>query len=117
MDPSRVCRRARPDHFAPVVPLDDLQQRPGVIHRPGAFGRAPAALDDHAHLLQVELERVLTPFMGVGSEVYGAIKTGRFGIGVELEPSYYRQSLQNLSPADKESTHADLFTMAGVDVA
>ena len=41
-------------------------------------------------------ETVLTPFMGVGSEVYTAVACGRKGIGVELKRSYYRQSLRNL---------------------
>jgi len=41
-------------------------------------------------------EVVLTPFMGVGSEVYGAVKLGRRGVGIELKPSYYRQAVKNL---------------------
>ncbi len=44
-------------------------------------------------------ETVLTPFMGVGSEVYGAVINGRRGIGIELKPSYYRQAVQNLLQA------------------
>lgn len=39
---------------------------------------------------------VLTPFMGVGSEVYYAIKHGRKGLGIELKPSYFRQAKRNL---------------------
>lgn len=62
----------------------------------------------HVHPLQLDVidrclvlwsnpeERVLTPFMGVGSEVYGAVRNGRFGIGIELKPSYYRQAVKNL---------------------
>ena len=34
--------------------------------------------------------------MGVGSEVYGAVKLGRRGVGCELKPSYYRQAVKNL---------------------
>jgi DNA modification methylase len=41
-------------------------------------------------------EVVLTPFAGVGSEVYGAVKLGRRGIGIELKPSYYKQAVKNL---------------------
>ena len=44
-------------------------------------------------------ESVLTPFMGVGSEVYSAVKNGRRGIGVELKPSYYRQAVKNCAAA------------------
>lgn len=39
---------------------------------------------------------VLTPFMGVGSEVYVAVKNRRKGIGIELKPSYYRQAVRNV---------------------
>lgn len=41
-------------------------------------------------------EVVFTPFMGVGSEVYGAVIADRRGIGVELKESYYRQARKNL---------------------
>lgn len=62
----------------------------------------------HVHPLQLDVieravtlwsnpgEVVLTPFMGVGSEVYGAVLNGRRGIGIELKPSYYRQAVKNL---------------------
>ena len=46
-------------------------------------------------------ETVLTPFMGVGSEIYGAVCAGRKGIGMELKPSYYRQAQKNLDHALK----------------
>lgn len=39
---------------------------------------------------------VLTPFMGVGSEVYGALCAGRRAIGIELKPTYYRQAEKNI---------------------
>jgi hypothetical protein len=67
--------------------------------------------EKHVHPLQLDVidrclvlwsnpgERVLTPFMGVGSEVYGAITNGRLGIGVELKPSYYRQAVKNFDAA------------------
>ena len=42
---------------------------------------------------------VLTPFMGVGSEVYGAVCLGRKGVGIELKPSYYRQAVKNMAAA------------------
>lgn len=44
-------------------------------------------------------ETVLTPFLGVGSEVYGALVNGRRGIGVELKSSYYRQAAANVAKA------------------
>jgi len=45
---------------------------------------------------------VFTPFMGVGSEVYGALRHGRKAVGVELKPSYFRQAVQNVKLADKK---------------
>ena len=55
---------------------------------------------------------VLTPFMGVGSEVYGAVKNGRRGVGIELKPSYYRQAVKNVklalaTPEEQEQTLFD----------
>jgi DNA modification methylase len=42
---------------------------------------------------------VLTPFMGVGSEVYSALKGARRAIGIELKESYYRQAVRNIHAA------------------
>ncbi len=41
-------------------------------------------------------EVVLSPFMGVGSELYSALELKRKGIGIELKPSYFRQASKNL---------------------
>jgi hypothetical protein len=41
-------------------------------------------------------ETVLTPFMGIGSEVYCAVEAGRKGVGFELKDSYWRQSVANM---------------------
>lgn len=46
-------------------------------------------------------EVVLTPFMGVGSEVYSPVSLGRKAIGVELKDSYFKQAKINPSLADK----------------
>jgi hypothetical protein len=76
----------------------------------------------HVHPLQLDVihraltlwtnpgETVLTPFMGVGSEVFEAVRMGRRGIGMELKPSYYRQALANLAAVDlPESEQEALF--------
>jgi DNA modification methylase len=67
--------------------------------------------EKHIHPLQLDVidriitlwsnpcETILTPFMGVGSEVYGALINGRKGIGIELKPSYYRQAIKNIEDA------------------
>lgn len=72
--------------------------------------------EKHVHPLQLDViqrtlvlwsnpgERVLTPFMGVGSEVYEAVRSDRFGIGVELKASYYRQAVRNLREVGTETT-------------
>jgi DNA modification methylase len=46
-------------------------------------------------------DKVLTPFMGVGSEVFQALEMGRFAIGTELKPSYFRQAKKNLESVGK----------------
>jgi hypothetical protein len=51
------------------------------------------------HLRSLPGETVLTPFMGVGSEAYGAVLNGRKAIGVELKPAYYRQAMKNMEEA------------------
>lgn len=67
----------------------------------------------HMHPLQLDVieravvmwsnpgEVVLTPFMGVGSEVYGAVINGRKGVGIELKASYYRQAVKNMEAAEQ----------------
>ncbi len=71
--------------------------------------------EKHVHPLQLDViercltlwsnpgETVLTPFMGVGSEVYQAVRDGRRGIGVELKPSYYRQAVKNVAAAQVDA--------------
>jgi DNA modification methylase len=82
--------------------------------------------EKHVHPLQLDVieravilwtnpgETVFTPFMGVGSEVYGALINDRNGIGVELKDTYYRQAVCNLEDAisgqrvEQESMFADV---------
>jgi len=64
--------------------------------------------EKHVHPLQLDLidrltvlysnpdEVVLTPFMGVGSEVYSPVSLGRKAIGIELKESYFKQAKLNL---------------------
>lgn len=49
---------------------------------------------------------VLSPFMGIGSEGYQAVRTGRRFVGVELKHEYWRQAVENLKGASGQS---DLF--------
>lgn len=79
--------------------------------------------EKHVHPLQLDVierivtlwsnpgEKVLTPFMGVGSEVYGAVTLGRLGIGIELKSSYFKQAVNNIKSAADEPMEQDLFGM------
>lgn len=40
---------------------------------------------------------ILTPFLGIGSEVYSAVEMGRRGVGFELKPSYFAQAVRNIA--------------------
>src|SRR5690606_9429546 len=69
--------------------------------------------EKHVHPLQLDVidrlvelysnpdEIVLTPFMGVGSEVYSPVSMGRKAIGIELKDSYFKQAKLNLEDAEK----------------
>jgi DNA modification methylase len=50
---------------------------------------------------------VLSPFAGIGSEVYTAVKTGRRGIGIELKDSYFEQAVINCRSAEPEDDGLD----------
>ena len=52
---------------------------------------------------------VLSPFMGIGSECYEALKSKRKFIGVELKTSYYNLAVRNLNDAENEMEESDLF--------
>jgi hypothetical protein len=49
-----------------------------------------------------EGETVLTPFMGIGSEVYCAVDAGRRGVGFELKTSYWTQACANMRRLHEE---------------
>ena len=69
--------------------------------------------EKHVHPLQLDVidrivelysnpnEVVLTPFMGVGSEVFSPVSMGRKAIGIELKDSYFKQAKLNLQEAEK----------------
>lgn len=77
--------------------------------------------EKHVHPLQLDVieracvlwsnegENVLTPFMGVGSEVYGAVLNGRRGIGIELKPSYFKQAAKNMENCKPDVLQNTLF--------
>ena len=54
-------------------------------------------------------DTVLTPFAGIGSEVYQAVKFGRRGIGVELKKSYFDLAVRNLMTLEEAAKQIVLF--------
>ena len=56
-----------------------------------------------------EGDTVLTPFLGIGSEVYEAIKLKRFGIGFELKESYFNEAIKNCKMIENEISQTSLF--------
>lgn len=84
--------------------------------------------EKHVHPLQLDVidralelwsnpgEVVLTPFMGVGSEVHETVRLGRRGLGFELKASYFRQSDRNLAAVDSAPAGTlSLFDGSGAD--
>lgn len=79
--------------------------------------------DDEKHICPLQLDvigraleiwtnlgdRVLSPFAGIGSEGYQALKMGRKFVGIELKGSYYTQAVANLKRAEMESQNQGLF--------
>jgi len=86
--------------------------------------------DDEKHICPLQLgtiercvklysnpgEMVLTPFGGIGSEAYTAIKYGRKATLIELKEEYFNVALNNLRKAEDESSVKDLFSQVGVTV-
>jgi DNA modification methylase len=79
--------------------------------------------EKHVHPLQLDVieravvlrsnpgEVVLTPFMGVGSEVFVPVQLGRKGVGVELKPTYFEQARRNMEQVDViKPEQSDLFS-------
>jgi len=58
-------------------------------------------------------ELILTPFGGIGSELYQSVKRGRRAIGVELKPSYWRAAVDNLTALESELSAPTLFDERG----
>jgi hypothetical protein len=58
-------------------------------------------------------ELVLSPFLGIGSEVYVAVMHGRRGIGCELKASYWQTAVDNLRRLDHEMSLPNLFEEVG----
>lgn len=79
--------------------------------------------EKHIHPLQLDVidralilwsnpgDTVLTPFMGVGSEIYAAVRLGRRGVGIELKLTYFRQAVRNLERVDDDRIFQPSFNL------
>jgi DNA modification methylase len=88
----------------------------------GAKGRTE---NDEKHICPLQLDtieraitlwsnagdKVLTPFLGIGSEVYQAIKMRRYGVGFELKDSYFNLAVRNCKTAEEEANAPTLFAI------
>lgn len=61
------------------------------------------------HLYSNKGDTVFSPFMGIGSEIYQAVKMNRKGVGFELKESYYQLAKQNLLSVVEEKKQLSLF--------
>jgi DNA modification methylase len=87
-------------------------------------------VDDEKHICPLQLgtierciklysnpgEVILTPFLGIGSEAYMAVKLGRQAIGIELKPEYFNVGVNNLKVAEAMVNAKDMFLASGVEV-
>lgn len=83
--------------------------------------------EKHVHPLQLDVvdriiylysnpgETVLTPFMGVGTEVYSPVSMGRKAIGIELKDSYYKQAILNIKSASSRFKKVEQITIFDAD--
>ena len=90
--------------------------------------QAGRGADDEKHICPLQLgtierciklysnpgETVLTPFMGIGSEAYEAIRLGRKAIGIELKESYFQLAVRNLRNIEAEKHAPTLFNLVEV---
>ena len=111
---SRTATRSGCGGSTPALVWDDIRGNLGQFDDSGHMAVLPyrEARDEederHVHALQLDVirravdmrtnpgETVVSPFAGVGSEIFAAVQLGRKAIGAELKPSYYRQMLKNL---------------------
>lgn len=87
-------------------------------HNPAARDERDEADEQHISPLQLDViercvdlwsapgDTVLTPFLGIGSEVWAAVNMGRRGVGFELKPSYFAQAVRNLAARPAKEAEA-----------
>ena len=108
--PARVWQQYASPIWTDINPSDTLQYRSAREN------------EDERHICPLQLtvirrgielwtnknDIVLTPFLGIGSEAYMAVKMNRRAVGIELKDSYFRQAVENVKSATQER-QMDLF--------
>ncbi len=61
------------------------------------------------HLWTSPGDVVFSPFAGIGSELYGAVRLGRYGLGIELKESYFNQAVKFLEIIENSEKQLGLF--------
>jgi DNA modification methylase len=126
------------ENIVPITPVENgemdnerwIEWANGIwtgIHESDTLQVAPArGADDEKHICPLQLgtierciklwsnpgELILSPFGGIGSEGYEAVRLGRQYIGIELKPEYWQVACNNLRKAEAEANPVDLFTWA-----
>jgi DNA modification methylase len=87
-------------------------------------------IDDEKHICPLQLgtierciklysnpnEMVLTPFGGIGSEAYMALKLGRKATLIELKPEYFNVAVNNMKQAEQSKNNDNLFSFSNIEV-
>lgn len=116
-------------YFVQGNPIWDDIKETEVLDYKGK-GREKLDKDDTKHICPLQLEpveraiklwsnpgdKILTPFMGIGTEVYQSVMFERYGIGIELKPEYFYKAKENIETATRLSKEEDLFSIAGIKV-
>lgn len=66
-------------------------------------------IDRAIHLWTNEEDLVFSPFAGIGSEGYCAVRMGRRFIGIELKDAYFNQACRNLKSAEGATKQMQMF--------
>lgn len=123
--------RKEGEHEHPVhcdITVDTWQKWASPVWMDIDYGRTLNKMDargekDEKHICPLQLDTierairlwtnkgdvVLTPFMGIGSEVYQALLCERKGIGFELKESYFNEAVKNVQAAEQEIQSGRLF--------
>jgi DNA modification methylase len=81
-----------------VLPFKDSKEEDDEKHV------TPTQLDVIDRLVELYSnpgEVVLSPFMGIGTDIYSPVSQGRKAIGIELKDSYFKQAVLNMKEAEK----------------